>query len=194
MTSARLRHLPVLMLTEPALLDIVLAGVHRAGDDPTCLTIRQTDRDTVRPALSGVHEVVIALCEASASDAVRGVMEVGGRPIVVLSLHGGDMGPIVSTASLTFLADRAFRDLEVPVPAVDDDGTRTMLWDQLRVVQAEDRHHLVEVDGRPALEGLSEHGTSTPADAWACLASGAAGVLAGRMAASNRRWRAQLDV
>jgi hypothetical protein len=192
-----LRHLPVVALTEPELLDIVRAGVRRAGGDPSVLTTSATDTDALRSSRTGGHDVVIALCGAAAvMQVLQLVRELGGRPIPVLSLSVGEAGPRVLPASVTLLSDASLRDLEIPVPALEDDAMRTMLWDQLRHAHAEERHHLVEVDGRPALEelgmalgggrGFGEHG-------WAFLAAGAAGVLAGRLAASNRRWRAQLD-
>ena len=64
----------------------------------------------------------------------------------------------------------------------------------------EDRHQLVEVDGRPALAELADRGIEPRSmgrgvadDPAYFLAAGAAGVLAGRTAAGNRRWRAARD-
>ena len=58
----------------------------------------------------------------------------------------------------------------------------------------------MEVDGRPALDGLAERGVEVRSmgrgvgdDPAFFLAAGAAGVLAARMAAGNRRWRADRD-
>ena len=193
-TSRSLHHVPVILLTDPRLLEIVRAGVRRAGGDPLLLTTPRADLATLRAVATAAHEAVIALCDVSAVvDAVGAVRELGGRPIPVLSLSGDDASPSVSDASVSLVADVHLRDLEIPVPAVDDDVARRMLWDQLRDARVEDRHHLVEVDGRPALEELAAAGTAPPGDHWACLAAGAAGVLAGRIAASSRRWRAQLD-
>jgi hypothetical protein len=84
------------------------------------------------------------------------------------------------------------RDLNIPVPLLEEE-TRTAIWDALRSALVEERHHLVEVDGRPALDELTERGTATAGEELQLLAVGAAGVLAGRMAAANRKWRAQLS-
>jgi hypothetical protein len=189
-TVSPLRHLPVIVLNDAVLLDVVLAGVRRAGGDPDIHALRRADSAMLRTALSSGAEVVVAVCEFSSMiEVIRTVRDLGGRPIPVLSIRGGDDGPSVSPASLSLLADPDLTDLEIPVPTTDDDGTRRLLWDQLRRVRSEDRHHLVEVDGRPAVDDRPG-GPSRPVDSWAALAAGAAGVLAGRMAASDRRWRA----
>ena len=74
------------------------------------------------------------------------------------------------------------------------------MWDALRGAGLEERHHLVEVDGRPGIDGLAERGTRVTSmgrgpedDPAFFLAAGAAGVLAARMAAAGRRWRSQLE-
>ncbi len=67
------------------------------------------------------------------------------------------------------------------------------MWEALRARKLEEKHQLVEVDGRPALTKLEELGFEiesmgrTPKDDPAFfLAAGAAGVLAGRLAAGSR--------
>jgi Protein of unknown function (DUF3866) len=82
------------------------------------------------------------------------------------------------------------------VPALDDDEHRDAVWGALRSARLEDRYQLVEVDGRPALEELAARGIEPRSmgrgveeDPAFFLAAGAAGVLAGRVAAGNRRWR-----
>jgi hypothetical protein len=77
-----------------------------------------------------------------------------------------------------------------------EDPEREPIWDALRAAKLEDRHQLVEVDGRPALGELQRLGLSvesmgrTPADDPVFfLAAGAAGVMAGRMAVGSRRYR-----
>jgi hypothetical protein len=82
------------------------------------------------------------------------------------------------------------------VPALEDEERRTEIWNALRGRRLEERHQLVEVDGRPALGELARRGVDvesmgrTVADDPAFfLAAGAAGVLAARMAAGDRAWR-----
>src|SRR5512132_2903183 len=73
---------------------------------------------------------------------------------------------------------------------------RDLVWDSLRERRLEERHELVEVDGRPALDELERAGVEIDSmgrtaseDPAFFLAAGAAGILAGRMAAGSRRWR-----
>ena len=86
--------------------------------------------------------------------------------------------------------------MNVPVPVLGDDGQRTAVWDALRSRKLEETHHLVEVDGAPAVDELRARGIDVRSmgrgiddDPAFFLAAGAAGVLAGRLAAENRRWR-----
>jgi hypothetical protein len=72
------------------------------------------------------------------------------------------------------------------------------VWDALRARALEERHQLVEVDGRPALAELerrevaaSSMGRGVGDDPAFFLAAGAAGVLAARMAAASARWHAE---
>ena len=101
----------------------------------------------------------------------------------------------VSHHSVTILRDVCAVDVNVAVPVLDE-PERTAVWDALRAAKLEDRHQLVEADGRPALAELERREVAVesmgraPADDPAFfLAAGAAGVLAGRMAASSRRYR-----
>jgi hypothetical protein len=102
----------------------------------------------------------------------------------------------VSHHSLTILADVCRVDVNVPVPALEDAAQREAVWAALRERKLEERHHLVEVDGRPALDELAERGVEVTTmgrgiedDPAFFLAAGAAGVLGGRMAAGDRRYR-----
>jgi hypothetical protein len=106
----------------------------------------------------------------------------------------------VSHHSLTILADVCKVGVHVPVPVLVDDERRTVVWDALRSRRIEEVHQLVEVDGQPAVEELGAGavdvrtmGRGIEDDPAFFLAAGAAGVLAGRMAAENRRWRRSTD-
>jgi hypothetical protein len=64
----------------------------------------------------------------------------------------------------------------------------------------EERHQLVETAGEAAVVALSDAGVEVESMARAprddpafFLAGGAAGILAGRMAAGSRRWRSETD-
>jgi len=122
-----------------------------------------------------------------------------GRPIAALRVSFADPRKrhrVVSHHSLTILADICTARTNVAVPVLEDETERTAVWDALRARKLEERHHLVETDGRPALGELARRSVAvesmgrTPADDPVFfLAAGAAGVLAGRMAANSRRHR-----
>jgi uncharacterized protein DUF3866 len=122
-----------------------------------------------------------------------------GRPIPALRVSFADERERhrgVSHHSLTILADVCKVDVNVPVPVLEDEAQRSAVRDALRSRKLEEIHHLVEVDGSPAVEELRARGVDVRTmgrgiedDPAFFLAAGAAGVLAGRMAAENRRWR-----
>lgn len=126
-----------------------------------------------------------------------------GRPIPALRVSFADERERhrgVSHHSLTILADVCKVPVNVPVPTLAHEEQRTAVWDALRSRRLEDVHQLVEVDGQPAVEELRERGVDVRSmgrgiddDPAFFLAAGAAGILAGRMAAENRRWRQPTD-
>jgi hypothetical protein len=131
--------------------------------------------------------------------ALNAAETVGGRPIAALRVSFADDRPRhrgVSHHSLTILERVCLVSAHVAVPALEAEVQRAAVWDALRARRLEDRHQLVEVDGRPALGELERRGVEVasmgrgPADDPAFfLAAGAAGVLAARMAARSRDWR-----
>jgi hypothetical protein len=126
-----------------------------------------------------------------------------GRPIPALRVSFADERERhrgVSHHSLTILADVCKVDVNVPVPVLEDEAQRSAVWDALRSRKLEEIHHLVEVDGAPAVQELRARdidvrtmGRGIEDDPAFFLAAGAAGVLAGRLAAENRRWRQSTD-
>jgi hypothetical protein len=124
----------------------------------------------------------------------------GGRPVVALRVSFADPRPRhhgVSHHSLTALGRVALSPVQVAVPTLDDPAQREAVWDALRGHRLEDRHQLVEVGGAPALDLLRDRGVSVASmgrsvedDPAFFQAAGAAGILAGRMAAGDRAWRA----
>jgi hypothetical protein len=134
-----------------------------------------------------------ALSSGHALDAAEAL---GGRPVAALRISFADPRQRhrhVSHHSLTILREVCSVRANVAVPALEE-PQRTIVWDALRAHRLEDKHQLVEADGRPALGELQSRGVEatsmgrTPADDPAFfLAAGAAGVLAGRMAARSRR-------
>jgi hypothetical protein len=138
---------------------------------------------------------VSALASGHALNAAEAL---GGRPVAALRVSFADARERhrgVSHHSLTIL-DRVCRvAADVAVPVLDG-RERDLVWNSLRERGLEERHQLVEVDGRPALDELERAGVeidsmgrTAPDDPAFFLAAGAAGILAGRMAAGSRRWR-----
>jgi hypothetical protein len=122
----------------------------------------------------------------------------GGRPIAALRVsfvdpayrHHG-----VSPHSITVLRDVALLPVHVAVPALDEER-RGAVWEALKEASLEERHQLVEVSGQPAVDLLVESGVTAATmgrdldeDPSFFLAAGAAGVLAGRMARGDARWK-----
>ncbi|MEO8422811.1 MAG: DUF3866 family protein [Actinomycetota bacterium] len=133
-------------------------------------------------------------------NALNAAAALGGRPIPALRVSFADERERhrgVSHHSLTILRDVCLVETDVPVPTLEDETQRDVVWGALRAAKIEERHQLVEVDGRPALGELAARGIEPRSmgrgvedDPAYFLAAGAAGVLAGRTAAGNRRWRA----
>jgi hypothetical protein len=188
--SPRLRLMPVVLFSDVDLAPLVLAGAARAGRDPKTVELAGIDRPSLAASVTGHAEIAVAILPAAELIAALNlVRELGGRPLPVLGLRTRSQAPHLDAAGSALLNDPALRDLNIPVPAIGEDGTRRAVWDQLRSAALEDRHHLVEVDGAPALEELAARGLHPPDDRWRAVCAGAAGVLAGRLSAGNRRWR-----
>jgi hypothetical protein len=125
-----------------------------------------------------------------------GILE--GRPVVALRISFADPRERhrgVSHHALTVLSRVALMPAHVAVPAVEGEQ-REAVWAALTDAELEGRHQLVEVTGRPALDRLAEAGIGPESmgrgvaeDPVFFLAAGAAGVLAGRMAAGDRAWQ-----
>jgi len=138
---------------------------------------------------------VSALASGHALNAAEAL---GGRPVAALRVSFADPRQrhrVVSHHSLTILGEVCTARANVAVPVLEG-AEREMVWDALRSHRLEDRHQLVEVDGRPALGKLEELGFDLGSmgrkpddDPAFFLAAGAAGVLAGRMAARSRPYR-----
>jgi hypothetical protein len=123
----------------------------------------------------------------------------GARPIAALRVSFADPAYRhhgVSPHSITVLRHVALAAVHVAVPALQDENHRGRVWDALKEARLEERHQLVEVTGEPAVELLREKsvpmatmGRTDRDDPAFFLAAGAAGVLAGRMAAGSAAWR-----
>ena len=127
----------------------------------------------------GADALLVARGNAATLDVARAL---GGRPIAALPLDRPD-------ALGRWLADCAY-DAHIPIPSLNEPA-RSALRDLLAPLALEIGHHVVEVDPQPA---LAEAGLDPGAVPIGALAVAAAGVFAGRLAAANRRWRADTGV
>jgi hypothetical protein len=116
-----------------------------------------------------------------------------GRPVAALRVSFADARERhrgVSHHSLTVLGRVTMSPVHVAVPALEDDDQRRAVAEAL--VGVAERHTVVETAGRPALDllesagvGADSMGRSVAEDPAFFLAAGAAGVLAGRLAAGE---------
>lgn len=173
---------PIVVLAGPTLGDLATAGARRAGHAPSIAMVggRATSLGLVLlDAVQGGADVV--LIEHGGGEALRLIRALGGRALAAL--------PLEEPAAVARLFDGLDLDVHVPVPSCEDP-----LCDRIRAVLAplglEALHHLVEVDPAPAFEELRLDVADADLDQ---LGAAAAGVLAGRLAATNRRWRRELE-
>ena len=134
----------------------------------------------------------------AAGHTLNAAATLGGRPIAALRISFGDPRERhrgVSHHSLTILADVCKVPAHVAVPVLEGQQ-RDAVWTALKDAGLEERHQLIEVEGRPALDRLAESaleidsmGRGPTDDPAFFLAAGAAGVLAGRMAREAERWK-----
>lgn len=127
----------------------------------------------------------------------------GGRPVAALRISFADARErhrVVSHHAITALSRVALAPVHVAVPAIEDADRRAAVWAMLTAAGIHERHQLVEATGQPALDLLAERGVAVSSmgrgvddDPEFFLAAGAAGVLAGRMAADDRAWRVGPD-
>jgi len=135
--------------------------------------------------------------ESAMSLNAAGILE--GRAVAALRISFADPRQrhrALSHHSVTALSRVALLPVHVAVPAIQDEARREAIWGALRASKLDERHQLVEVTGQPALDLLAEHGIHAESmgrkvadDPEFFLAAGAAGILAGRMAAGDRAWR-----
>ena len=183
-----LRNTPVVVLSHPVLEATVRAGVTRAGQ-ASVARLEPASGSFLGAELLGsssTAEVLLVVAHGSAGAAALVVTTaLGGRPLPVI--------PLDDPAGARALLQGCDVDLDIAVPSVDGPlrGLIRGVVDQLGLFI---EHHVVEVDPRPALPDADIDGGVAAAGAGGGpslheLAAAATGVLAGRVAAGNRRWR-----
>lgn len=200
----------VAALTEGRLVDTVVTCGQALGGDLEAVSVFSglvaaravADADVVvvgdGPGKVGTASVWGASDVASGM-ALNAAGILGGRPVAALRLNFADPAYRhhgLSPHSITVLRDVALVPVHVAVPALGDEDRRGAIWEALKEARLEERHQLVEVTGEPALNLLRDRGVTMESmgrtveqEPELFLAAGAAGVLAGRMAAGSVRWR-----
>jgi len=171
-----LRQRPVAVVRGQAQVALAVAGIRRSG------------RLQARVVPAGPRLGVELLSEDPAASVVDGLDPVtletirclGGRPLPALPLGRAD--------EVRALLQACRIDLDVAVPS-HDDRARAAARETALTLGLEASHHLVEVDPRPAFDELGRPGETASLDE---TIAAAVGVLAGRLASGNRRWRSQL--
>jgi hypothetical protein len=190
-----LRGAPVILIPDRSMRPVVTAGLARAGGHPEVTVIDLASRAREQRVFVDADRAEVVLITASADEpgaivpAAIEAESLGGRLLLTIAVHLST-GP--DDVTLALLGDPHVPDTTVAVPSIEDDDERRELWDTLGSA-ADGRHHLVDVDGSPALAELADVGPVVEGDLRWLLAGGAAGVLAGRMVAGNRRWRPPPD-
>jgi hypothetical protein len=170
---------PVVVLPDTRWTELAIAGALRAGRRPAWARIPADGPNLGIHLLVAVGQGAEVLLVDGGDGRVLAMARVlAGRPLAAL--------PLERPASIgDFLAECPY-DVHVPVPAADE-PVRTAIRNAIEPWALESAHHVVEVDPMPAFAEMGIDRASAPLDAHAAAA---AGVLAGRLAATNRRWRA----
>jgi hypothetical protein len=170
---------PVVVLTDARWTELAVAGALRAGRRPAWARMPADGPNLGIDLLIAVGEgAEVVVVDGGDGAALAMARVLGGRPLAVLPLERP-----VSIGG--FLAECPY-DVHIPIPAADE-PLRTAIRNALEPWGLESAHHLVEVDPMPA---FAETGIDPASAPLAAHTAAAAGVLAGRLAATNRRWRA----
>lgn len=170
-----LREEPVVVLPDHDRLAVVRLAVTRAGGVEPSL-VAPDGGALLRAAQQGAEVMIVTSGSGRTMNAIRAL---GGRPLPAL--------PWSSRAAITELFEGCLVDVDVAVPRLA--GTeRAVLGAAVAALHLDAIHHVLEVDPRPGFDRGAQTNAAPDLDA---LGAAAAGVLAGRLAAGSRRWRAR---
>jgi hypothetical protein len=169
---------PVILLPDRSTVDVALAGVDRAGRSPAVARLEGPTLDlglaVLRAAASGAEVVALVDAEGRHIDLVR---ILGGRAVVAL--------PASDPAGARAWLGDAELGADIPVPITDERVSA-----EIAALGLETTHQLVQVDPTPALDAV---GTRVDDSSLRIVTAAASGLLAGRIAMGNRRWREAVD-
>ncbi len=170
-----LREAPVVVLPDHDRLAVVRLAVTRAGGVEPFL-VAPDGGALLRTAQQGAEVMIVTSGSGRTMNAIRAL---GGRPLPAL--------PWSSPAAITELFEGCLVDVDVAVPRLA--GTeRAALRAAIAALDLDAAHHVVEVDPRPGFDRDAQTNDGADLDV---LGAATAGVLAGRLAAGIRRWRAR---
>jgi len=196
-------------LRSAGLLEAVITAGQALGGDLEAVTVFSAL--LAARAVAGAEVIVVAdgpgkvgtatpwgATDVASGMSLNAAAILGGRAVAALRVSFADPAYRhhgVSPHSLTVLREVAVMPVHVAVPILEGEQ-RQAVWSALREAKLEERHQVVEASGAPALDLLREAGLSVESmgrsmeeDPALFLGAGAAGVLAGRMAAGSARWR-----
>jgi hypothetical protein len=156
-------------------LAVVRLAVTRAGGVEPSL-VAPDGGALLRTAPQGAEVMIVTSGSGRTMNAIRAL---GGRPLPAL--------PWSSRAAIKELLEGCLVDVDVAVPRLA--GTeRAALRAAVAALHLDAVHHVLEVDPRPGFDRDAQTKDGPDLDV---LGAAAAGVLAGRLAAGSRRWRAR---
>lgn len=166
---------PVILLPDASTAEIALAAVALAARSAGVARVEGPTPGLglglLGAATAGADVVVLTQAEGRHVDLVR---ILGGRAVVALTAS--------DAATVGEWFDDAALGADVPIPVTDADAAAA-----IASLGLEATHQLIQVDPTPALQ---EAGTTFEQPPLRVLTAAASGVLAGRIAVGNRRWRA----
>ena len=165
---------PVVVLPDHDRLAVVRLAVTRAGGVEPSL-VAPDGGALLRTAQQGAEVMIVTSGSGRTMNAIRAL---GGRPLPAL--------PWSSRAAITELFEGCLVDVDVAVPRLAG-AERAALRAAVAALDLDALHHVVEVDPRPGADRDAQTDDGPDLDV---LGAAAAGVLAGRLAAGSRRWRA----
>ncbi|HVF08996.1 MAG TPA: hypothetical protein VNC60_10500 [Actinomycetota bacterium] len=174
-----LRNAPVVVLHDARVVEIVRVGVRRSGGASVAvvdLPVGSVAGAELLRAASTAEVTLVVPPDGAAPSVLVAARALSGRPLPVV--------PLDDHAAAHAMLRGCDVDLDVAVPSVGG-ATRALIRRAADGLGLFSDHHVVEVDPRP---GLAQNERAGPASLLE-LTAAATGVLAGRIAAENRRWR-----
>ena len=169
-----LQEAPFVVLPDQDRLAVVRLAVTRAGGEPSL--VARDGGAVLRGAQRGAEVMIVTSGSGRTMNAIRAL---GGRPLPAL--------PWSSRAAITELFEGCLVDVDVAVPQLAETD-RAAMRATITALHLDALHHVVEVDRYPGSDRDAQTSDGPDLD---LLGAAAAGVLAGRLAAGNRRWRAR---